>query len=104
MRTIALLLLVALPAWAADDAPKRASRVAPGYVVTEAGWFFTDEGKRRVDERLQGDAQKLAQTEADKKACEEVPALTWKGAAALMGVGAGVAIIIVGAIMVAAKH
>lgn len=104
MKLAAIILLLAFPVWAAEDAPKRASRVSPGFVVTEPGWFFTDEGKQRIDERLQKDAQDIAQSKADKDACEQVPALTWAGGAVLVGIGVGAGILIAGAVMALAKR
>lgn len=89
MRLFALvLLLLGLPAWA-DDAPRklRAFPVQPGYVVTEPGIFYTDEGNGRVAAKLQADAQRIAQLEAEKAALEKVPALTPGGVVLLLAVG-----------------
>lgn len=88
MKLAAILLLLALPA-RADDAPRklRAFPVTAGYVVTEPGIFYTDEGNARVAAKLQADAQRLAQLEAEKAALEKIPALTSRGVVLLVGVG-----------------
>lgn len=85
----ALLLLLALPAWA-DDAPRKlnAFQVQSGYVVTEEGaWLYTAEGKRKVDARIQADAQWIAQLEEANAALGAQPALTLKGGLLLAGGG-----------------
>ena len=97
MKAVALVLLLALPAWA-DDAPRqlRAFPVTAGYVVTEPAWLYTEEGKARVDARIARDAQVIANQQKRIADLEAQPALTWKGALLLIGggivIGAAVAI------------
>lgn len=100
MKLLALLLLVALPAWA-DDAPRRlnAFPVSAGYLVTEPAWVYTEEGKAKVDAELSRLYQKSAADDAEKASLkasllemEQKPALTGKGALLLLGVGLAVGV------------
>lgn len=92
MKTLALLLLLSLPA-GADDAP-RMERVEPGHVVTSASWLLNDTGKARLDAAIAADRQRIAQLEQDKTQLGAVPALTWKGAAVLVGAGLVVGLVV----------
>ena len=53
-----------------------------------------------MDARLTADAQEIAQLRKDKAALEAQPALTWKGAAILVGVG----ILLGGSVALVVRH
>lgn len=94
------LLLLLLPGVAlADDAPKMV-RVSPGYVSEWSGWAMNEPGKAKLDAHIQAQAQRIAQLESDKAALAAQPALTWTGAAVLVGVG----ILLGGAVVLAIKR
>ena len=98
-RSVVLLCLLSGLAFGQE---KRAWQVppGPGEVVLHPNWVYTPEGKARVDARLTADAQEIAQLRKDKAALEAQPALTWKGAAILVGVG----ILLGGSVALVVRH
>jgi hypothetical protein len=91
---LAIIITVLLPAVALGDDAPRALRVAPGYVATQPGWFFTDEGKERVDASIRATNAELAQLREENKTLQQSvttvsasPSLTWKGTLILVAVG-----------------
>lgn len=92
MKAALLLLLLAGPALA-DDAP-RMTRVVPMATVLEPGWFLNDSGKQKLDDAIVSDRQRIAQLQAENAALAAQPALTWKGAAALVGIGFAVGLVV----------
>lgn len=98
MRVALLLLLLSGPALA-DDAPRKMRLVAPGHVITEPTWLLTVDGKKKLDDYIAQEVQRVAKLEAEKAECGEVPALTWRGAVGLIGLG-----ILIGGVAAIAVH
>jgi hypothetical protein len=99
MKLALLVLLVAGTARGEADAP-RMEHVAPGYVITRPSWVLNEPGKEKLDAFIQGDTQTIAQCKADTTALKAEPALTWKGAALLVGIG----ILLGGTVVLAVKR
>ncbi len=93
MKTVLLSVLVSSLAWG-EDAP-RMVRLPPGQLTTtEPAWLLNEPGKAKLDAVLDRHFAELvqlrsenAQLRVDVVRLAGEPALTWKGALALVGVG-----------------
>lgn len=90
-RSALVVLLVASQALAE---PPRMERVAPGYVVTSPAWLLNEPGKAKLDATLERHFAELTTLRAENTSLksglgdmEKKPALTWKGALLLVGLG-----------------
>jgi hypothetical protein len=96
-RRVLALLLASSVAWA-DDAP-RMEPAKVGHVLTYQGWVLNEPGKRKLDDSIaRWDKELFHLRAANTKLREDItemaakPALTWKGAAVLVGIGVVVGI------------
>lgn len=73
---------------------QEARHVAPGHVITEPSWVYSDEGKRRVDAWIQEAVRDAVKCRTENEALQDSvvkvsaePGLTWRGALFLVGGG-----------------
>lgn len=94
-RSVLALCLVSSLAFA-QDVPRRMYQVAPTTqaILQHPDWVLTDEGKQRLDATLARHVRELEQLRAENASMradlvtwQSKPALTWKGALLLVGVG-----------------
>lgn len=109
VRSTLALALVSQLAFA-DDTPRMYQPPAPGETVGYPNWVLTPDGKEKLDATLARNFSELVQLRTENASLkhslvemESKPAMTWKGAAVLLAVGAVVGAGVAVSIVVAAR-